>query len=218
MSSNLNIAAVGDISFEGRWSDTPGAHVFESVSHLLKACDLAVGNLEGPLFDGNNPVTVKTTLRGSTRWADVLSQTGFKVVSLANNHIMDHGKEGLFQTMEALEKAGIICFGAGNDPSVGEAAAKESYEQLKHIIDGDLVFITCGLGGGTGTGAAHIAAGIAKEKKSLTISVCTLPFRMEGPVRLENASKGLRKLYDSSDTLTNSLYHCCYLVLKSLYQ
>ncbi|MHA1166478.1 MAG: cell division protein FtsZ, partial [Candidatus Hodarchaeales archaeon] len=92
-------------------------------------------------------------------------------------------------------------FGAGNDPSIGEAAAKESVEQLKQIIDGDLVFITCGLGGGTGTGAAHIAAGIAKEKKSLTISICTLPFRMEGPVRLENASKGLRKLYDSSDTV-----------------
>ena len=92
-------------------------------------------------------------------------------------------------------------FGAGNDPAIGEAAAKESLEQLKHIIDGDLVFITCGLGGGTGTGAAHIAAGIAKEKKSLTISICTLPFRMEGPVRLENASKGLRKLYDSSDTV-----------------
>ncbi|MFW9994432.1 MAG: cell division protein FtsZ [Candidatus Odinarchaeota archaeon] len=92
-------------------------------------------------------------------------------------------------------------FGAGNDPTVGESAAKESFEQLKHMIDGDLVFITCGLGGGTGTGAAHVAAGIAKEHGALAISVCTLPFRMEGPVRLENASKGLRKLYDSSDTV-----------------
>ncbi|MHA2295980.1 MAG: cell division protein FtsZ [Candidatus Hodarchaeales archaeon] len=92
-------------------------------------------------------------------------------------------------------------FGAGNDPSIGESAAKESIEQLKHLIDGDLVFITCGLGGGTGTGAAHVAASVAKEKDALAISVCTLPFRMEGPVRLENASKGLRKLYDSSDTV-----------------
>jgi cell division protein FtsZ len=92
-------------------------------------------------------------------------------------------------------------FGAGNDPAIGEAAALESAEELKDIISGDLVFIACGLGGGTGTGAAATIAALAKEKGALTISICTLPFAMEGAVRGLNASKGLKKLYESSDTV-----------------
>lgn len=92
-------------------------------------------------------------------------------------------------------------FGAGNDPAVGEAAALKSVEELKDLITGDLVFIACGLGGGTGTGAAAIIAAIAKEKGALTISICTLPFAMEGSVRGLNASIGLKKLYESSDTV-----------------
>ena len=92
-------------------------------------------------------------------------------------------------------------FGAGNDPAVGEAAALESTEELKELITGDLVFIACGLGGGTGTGAASVIASLAREKGALTVSICTLPFNMEGSVRGLNASKGLKKLYESSDTV-----------------
>lgn len=92
-------------------------------------------------------------------------------------------------------------FGAGNDPAVGEAAAVESADELKELITGDLVFIACGLGGGTGTGAASVIAGLAREKGALTVSICTLPFNMEGSVRGLNASKGLKKLYESSDTV-----------------
>ena len=92
-------------------------------------------------------------------------------------------------------------FGAGNDPAVGEAAALESAEELKELITGDLVFIACGLGGGTGTGAASVIAGLARERGALTVSICTLPFNMEGSVRGLNASKGLKKLYESSDTV-----------------
>lgn len=92
-------------------------------------------------------------------------------------------------------------FGAGNDPNIGESAARESSEELKELVTGDLVFITAGLGGGTGTGAAHVVAELAKQKGALTVSICTLPFNMEGPVRKSNAMHGLKKLYHASDTV-----------------
>jgi cell division protein FtsZ len=92
-------------------------------------------------------------------------------------------------------------FGAGNDPNIGESAARESSEELKELVTGDLVFITAGLGGGTGTGAAHVVAELAKDKGALTVSICTLPFNMEGPVRKSNALHGLKKLYHASDTV-----------------
>ena len=69
------------------------------------------------------------------------------------------------------------------------------------MITGDLAFLTCGLGGGSGTGAAHVVAELAKEKGALTVSICTLPFNMEGTVRLGNSLKGLKKLYNASDTV-----------------
>lgn len=92
-------------------------------------------------------------------------------------------------------------FGAGNNPVIGEAAAQESIDQVKQMIDGNLMFVTCGLGGGTGTGAAPLIAKAAKEKDVLTISICTMPFIMEGPYRLRNAKEGLKRLYENSDTV-----------------
>jgi len=92
--------------------------------------------------------------------------------------------------------------GSGSNPSVGEGAAQESIEDISEILsDSDLVFITCGLGGGTGTGAAPVVASIAKESKALTISVVTLPFTVEGRRRMENALDGLAKLRKESDTI-----------------
>ncbi len=92
--------------------------------------------------------------------------------------------------------------GAGSNPDVGEAAAQESKEELKKIISGaDMVFVTCGLGGGTGTGAAPVIAGLAKEIGALTIGVATLPFAVEGKRRIENALSGLEKLRKEVDTL-----------------
>jgi len=92
-------------------------------------------------------------------------------------------------------------FGAGNDPEIGETAARESLEDIKTMIQANMVFITAGLGGGTGTGAAHIIAKQAKEKGALTVSICTLPFQMEGVKRYQNARMGLKKLYEASDTV-----------------
>ncbi|MFQ5978236.1 MAG: cell division protein FtsZ [Candidatus Heimdallarchaeota archaeon] len=92
-------------------------------------------------------------------------------------------------------------FGCGNTPERGEIAAKESLHTIHEAIHSDLCFVVCGLGGGTGTGAAPVVAAAAKEAGALTISVCTLPFRMEGSVRQTNAQEGLCRLYEASDTL-----------------
>jgi len=92
--------------------------------------------------------------------------------------------------------------GAGADPSVGEEAAKESKKDLQKILEGsDMVFVTCGLGGGTGTGAAPIVAETAKKNGSLTVAIVTLPFSMEGKQREANAKSGLDKLGEVVDTL-----------------
>jgi len=92
--------------------------------------------------------------------------------------------------------------GAGSNPDVGAAAAEESKDELKKIISGaDMVFVTCGLGGGTGTGAAPVIAELSKEIGALTIGVATLPFAVEGKRRIENALSGLEKLRKEVDTL-----------------
>lgn len=92
--------------------------------------------------------------------------------------------------------------GAGADPHVGMEAAKENKEDVKHALDGaDMVFITCGLGGGTGTGAAPVVADIAKKLGALTVGIVTLPFSMEGKQRMENAKFGLEELENIVDTL-----------------
>jgi len=92
--------------------------------------------------------------------------------------------------------------GAGADPIVGMEAAKESKEEIKHALQGsDLVFLTCGLGGGTGTGSIPIIAAEAKKAGALTIAVVTLPFSMEGRGRMKNARLGFENLQSVVDTL-----------------
>ncbi len=92
--------------------------------------------------------------------------------------------------------------GAGADPHVGMESAKENKDDIKHALEGsDMVFITCGLGGGTGTGAAPVVADIAKKLGALTVGIVTLPFSMEGKQRMENAKYGLEELESIVDTL-----------------
>ncbi len=92
--------------------------------------------------------------------------------------------------------------GAGSDPRIGEEAAKESEHDVKEALTGaDLVFVTCGLGGGTGTGSAPVVADIAKKLGALVVGVVTLPFSMEGNRRYDNAINGLERLESVSDTL-----------------
>jgi cell division protein FtsZ len=92
--------------------------------------------------------------------------------------------------------------GSGSNPKVGEESARESEMEIKKKISGsDLIFITCGMGGGTGTGAAPVVAALAKKQGALTIGVVTLPFTIEGRKRIENAMLGLEKLEAVVDTL-----------------
>ena len=92
--------------------------------------------------------------------------------------------------------------GAGSNPKIGEQAAKESEQEIrKKLADTDLAFITCGLGGGTGTGSAPIISEIAKKSGALTIGIVTLPFTVEGQKIIENAQYGLEKMAAICDTL-----------------
>jgi len=92
--------------------------------------------------------------------------------------------------------------GAGGDPKVGMEAARESKEEIKKALQGaDMVFLTCGEGGGTGTGALPVVAEIAQKLGILTIAVVTLPFSMEGKQRMANAREGLENLEDHVDTM-----------------
>ena len=92
--------------------------------------------------------------------------------------------------------------GAGAKPEIGEKAAEESRDELAEIVkDADMVFVTCGMGGGTGTGAAPVVAKIAKEQGILTVGVVTKPFKFEAKKRMINAVSGIEKLKESVDTL-----------------
>jgi cell division protein FtsZ len=92
--------------------------------------------------------------------------------------------------------------GSGGDPIIGAKAAEESRGELRSVLDGaDMVFVTAGMGGGTGTGAAPIVAEIARELKALTVAVVTKPFSFEGARRARVAEEGLKKLGAQVDTL-----------------
>ncbi|MBQ5475230.1 MAG: cell division protein FtsZ, partial [Lachnospiraceae bacterium] len=92
--------------------------------------------------------------------------------------------------------------GCGAVPDVGEKAAEESIEEISQALKGaNMVFVTCGMGGGTGTGAAPVVAKVAKEQGILTVGVVTKPFRFEAKVRMNNALSGIEKLKENVDTI-----------------
>ena len=92
--------------------------------------------------------------------------------------------------------------GSGADPEIGRQAAEESYDQIKHVLRGsDMVFVTAGEGGGTGSGAAPVVARIAREVGALTVGIVTLPFRFEGTRRRSQAEDGIDALRNSCDTV-----------------
>lgn len=104
----------------------------------------------------------------------------------------------LIQIGEKLTKG----LGAGAKPEIGQKAAEESAEEIVAAIEGaDMVFVTCGMGGGTGTGATPVVAKLAKEQGILTVGVVTKPFEFEGPKRTANALGGIERLRDAVDTM-----------------
>lgn len=122
----------------------------------------------------------------------------FVCVNTDKQHLQTCKAPTCIQIGEKLTKG----LGAGAKPEVGEKAAEESREDLTEIIKGsDMVFVTCGMGGGTGTGAAPVVASLAKEMGILTVGIVTKPFRFEAKARMNNALSGIGKLKDSVDTL-----------------
>jgi len=104
----------------------------------------------------------------------------------------------LLQIGEKLTKG----LGAGAKPEIGEKAAEESTEEISAALKGaDMVFVTCGMGGGTGTGAAPVVAKLAKEMGILTVGVVTKPFRFEAKARMVNALNGIERIKENVDTL-----------------
>ena len=93
-------------------------------------------------------------------------------------------------------------WGAGAEPEIGQRAAEESEEEIREVLkDADMIFITAGMGGGTGTGAAHVVARIAREMGSLVIAVVTKPFTFEGNKRMKDALSGIEKIRPYVDSL-----------------
>ncbi|MDE6586045.1 MAG: cell division protein FtsZ [Clostridia bacterium] len=127
-----------------------------------------------------------------------INSADYYVVNTDSQVLMLSPCENKIQIGSALTKG----LGAGADPEVGRAAAEESKDLLTEAVKGtDLLFITAGMGGGTGTGAAPVLAKIARDLKILTIAVVTEPFSFEGRQRLENTAKGLDNLKKYVDTL-----------------
>ncbi len=139
---------------------------------------------------GGNAVNrmIRTGLSGVEFW---LMNTDLQVLS-----------QGQTKNRIQLGASSTQGLGAGNDPSVGERAAEEAHQEITQALDGaDMVFITAGMGGGTGTGAAPVVAKIAKELGILTVGVVTKPFTWEGRKRQNQANLGLDKLKEYVDAV-----------------
>lgn len=122
----------------------------------------------------------------------------FVCVNTDKQHLKNCKAPLCIQIGEKLTKG----LGAGAQPEIGQKAAEESKEQLMEIIKGsDMVFVTCGMGGGTGTGAAPVVAQIAKDMGILTVGIVTKPFKFEAKTRMTNAISGIDRLKEHVDTL-----------------
>jgi cell division protein FtsZ len=122
----------------------------------------------------------------------------FVCVNTDKQHLKNCKAPQCIQIGEKLTKG----LGAGAQPEIGQKAAEESREQLAEIIKGaDMVFVTCGMGGGTGTGAAPVVAQIAKDMGILTVGIVTKPFKFEAKTRMTNAISGIDRLKEHVDTL-----------------
>ena len=159
---------------------------FDSTENLCSANIKVIGVGGG----GNNAINrmIENGLRGVTFYA-INTDSQVLAVSLSENKLQIGEK-----TTRGL--------GAGANPELGERSAEENQEDIKQMLEGaDLVFVTAGMGGGTGTGASHVIAKIAKEMGLLVIGVVTRPFSFEGKVRKINSDLGIQLIKDYVDAL-----------------
>ena len=154
---------------------------------LNNICNIKVVGVGG---GGNNAINrmVASGIKGAY----------FVAVNTDKQDLLASNADEIIQIGKVLTKG----LGAGSNPEVGKAAAEESEEDIRKMLQGtNLLFVTTGLGGGTGNGAAPVIAKIAKEMGILTIGVVTKPFKFEGPRRAANAEKGVEELRKYVDSL-----------------
>lgn len=157
---------------------------YENMNHI---CNIKVIGVGG---GGNNAVNSMVNSN--------ITSAEFVAVNTDKQALLMSRAKHRIQIGEKLTRG----LGAGSDPDIGLKAAEESKDILKQMLEGtDLVFITAGMGGGTGTGAAPVIASIAKEMGILTIAVVTKPFIFEGKRRMDNAERGIKELKGCVDTL-----------------
>lgn len=162
----------------------------QSSTPVSESADLAKIKVIGVGGGGGNAVDrmIKSGLSGVEFWA---MNTDLQVLSRST-------AKNKLQIGEKLTHG----LGAGNDPSVGENAAEEAKQEITAALEGaDMVFVTAGMGGGTGTGAAPVVAQVAKDLGILTVGVVTKPFEMEGKRRMAQAAQGIEKLKEAVDSL-----------------
>ena len=138
VSPAIVLGAVGDISFKGHFENNVTDSICSDFFSSYRSFDLIVGNLESPLTSSSAvAVPGKCTLRGALSWAEVLKKQGISLVCLANNHLMDYGEQGLFETLAALDAAGVQYVGAGRDKE------KACAPVFKDIAGRKFAFLAC---------------------------------------------------------------------------
>lgn len=122
--SDVKLAAVGDIAFVGLYDRESVIDPFEEVKSIFSQHDIVIGNMESVFTKTNQAIPGKCTLRSNPRWAEKIKEAGINVLSLANNHVMDYGVNGLIDTIDVLQDSGISIVGAGYNT---EEASKPLY-------------------------------------------------------------------------------------------
>ncbi len=169
--------------------------------------ELETTNANGLVFDNNALEGAKITVfgvgGGGGNAVNTMINSGVKGVKfIAANTDMQALYKSAAETRIQLGKKLTRGLGAGAKPEVGKGAAEESLEEIREAIgDSDMVFVTAGMGGGTGTGAAPIVAKVAKEKNALTVGVVTKPFQHEAARRMRIAEQGIQELTEYVDSL-----------------
>ena len=157
------------------------------------------------IVDGNNGASIKVIGcgGGGNNALNTMIKAGFTgvefiAINTDKQALANSDADVKIQIGEKITKG----LGAGADPQVGRKAAEESIEEIAQALKGaDMVFVTAGMGGGTGTGSAPVVAQMAREMGILTVGVVTKPFSFEGRVRMENAMSGIENLKEAVDTL-----------------
>lgn len=186
MTKHVDINAVGDISFMGYSTPEVRQGIFKAVKDCFGQAGCTVGNLESPLTRSLKAVPGKYTLRGDPSWAAALRENKFSLVSLANNHIMDHGEEGLYDTLDSLNKAGVKYIGAGRNQDEAFAPAVLSIEgrEIAFIARTSVVVSSKAYAGKLNPGAAlfsgeEVVYSIKECKRSAAVVVLMLHWGLE---------------------------------------